>query len=505
MSHRVTLALVTCLLLLSLAASTPAVALENASAAAEPATPGDFLRITITPESQVVQRGGTAEFTVVVLNTSNNVNLTNVNVSAPSAPDCSRNIGNLAADSNYPPYPCLVGNVQTAFTNTVTATGRDPVSGEEDSANDSAEVEVMALDVSLEATPNTLPEPGGLIGYEVTVTNSGSLPVRLTSLSSPQYGDLYDEDNDQVQDNTCVPNGQPPLLTPFGDSTTCSFSALRTGQPGVYTTVVTAVARNLFGNNVSGSGEAEVELTDEAAAVALTLTANPTEVTAPGGNINFLVRFANQSSVDTVSLLGLEDSLKGALSEGNSTCMLPRTLAPGAAYECSYDYELSGRAGKQETHVLTATAEDDDDPANALTPRAEATVRVVAPPEYKLFLATVADAADEPNGNCENAFPLSLNTPYYFFANDRQDWYYFDLSQRGNAVVELRDFIPAAGQVVVYRDCDANRRVGFSPITQKEVTRIPLGTQPSGRYFIGVINDGNFNTQTPYRLNVSFE
>lgn len=74
------------------------------------------------PDSQTVVSGSTVTFTIVVTNTGD-VPLSNVVVTDPLAPNCAKNIGNLAVGASDS-YTCTVPNVTANFTNVATVTGQ---------------------------------------------------------------------------------------------------------------------------------------------------------------------------------------------------------------------------------------------------------------------------------------------------------------------------------------------------------------------------------------------
>lgn len=111
-------------------------------------------------------------------------------------------------------------------------------------------------------------------------------------------------------------------------------------------------------------------------------------------------------------------------------------------------------------------------------------------------------AEDEPNNLCSQAFPLQINRIYAFLAEDRHDWYFFNLTQPQTVRVEMTNFIPEAGQIVVASgSCDLLRRVGNNG-DFATVKIVELGRLPAGRYYIWVINDGRFDTGARYNLTV---
>src|SRR6266480_7472747 len=84
----------------------------------------DALPISIVkdPNSQTVTSGGTATFTITVLNTGD-VALTDVVVTDALSPNCNKTIGTLAPGQSVS-YKCTRPNVTASFTNVAVVTGQ---------------------------------------------------------------------------------------------------------------------------------------------------------------------------------------------------------------------------------------------------------------------------------------------------------------------------------------------------------------------------------------------
>ncbi len=468
----------------------------------------DILLVVLTPETQSIPLGGTATFNVVVLNISDNVNLVDVTVSSPQAPDCDRTIGNLAADTNYPPYQCSQINAQAPFTVNVHVEGKNPINNQISADDDSAQVEIIDLDVVLEALPDTLAEPGGLVDFSLTITNTGSLDASLQSLNSPQYGNITDSNNENISDNSCLPDPTLPILAANGGLFSCSFSAEVNGQPDEYDIVVTAVAKDENDNNISESGTATVRLSNVAANLDVTVSASPMTVFAPGSSVNFTLNINNTSLVDSINVGQLEDNVLGNLN-GKGNCQTPHLLTAGEIYTCSYLDDVSGIAGSEHIRSVLVSGTDDDDPNNPIERSGEVTISIIEKPEYIRFLPLIINTIDEPNNRCQDAYPLDTGVNYYFYANDQNDWYTFDLDVQGNVLVSLTNFVPIVGQIQVYKkdSCDnlmLTDRIGFNG--NHDTTKlVPLGVQGPGHYIIWIINDGTPNATDPYQLNVEVQ
>ena len=182
-----------------------------------------------------------------------------------------------------------------------------------------------SINVIKDATPSSIAEPGGLVTFDVEVQNtSDDDAVNITSLSDDVHGNLNGQGDCSV-----------PQSIAAGDSYTCSFTANVTGNPGyVETDVVTASGTDDDGNPVSDDDDATVTISDTPSSIEVTKTANPTEVAEPGGSVEFTVRVDNTSSVDSVTIDSLDDSIHGDL-DGQGDCSCPQTIPAGGHYECT--------------------------------------------------------------------------------------------------------------------------------------------------------------------------
>lgn len=139
---------------------------------------------------------------------------------------------------------------------------------------------------------------------------------------------------------------------------------------------------------------------------------------------------------------------------------------------------------------------------------ARSTVRIRETPTSFIYLpAIVPSRGEEPNNSCAEALSIHTDQLYSFLPNDKDDWYYFDLATELDVVVELTNFIPRKGQIVIASGsstCQGLQLVGNNGNNQMEKI-VDLGTRPPGRYFIWIITDGTFNQTTPYNLLVRTE
>lgn len=102
------------------------------------------------PDSQLIEQGESANFTITVTNTGP-VTLFNVVVTDPQSPDCDRDIGTMEPGAVVS-YDCERLNVRGNFTNVATATGDDG-EGNDVSDEDSARVNVLIVDEPAQEHP----------------------------------------------------------------------------------------------------------------------------------------------------------------------------------------------------------------------------------------------------------------------------------------------------------------------------------------------------------------
>ena len=142
---------------------------------------------------------------------------------------------------------------------------------------------------------------------------------------------------------------------------------------------MTVTAVDGQGTEVTDTDDAVVSLTDVPPTVTIVKTALPEERVAPGGLFTFGLVITN-TSAEAVTITALADDVYGDLAHLTSaTCShaVGTTLAPAAAYSCTFTGELTGAVGAAQTDVATVTVTDDD--RSTGTAKDDATIRLVAP------------------------------------------------------------------------------------------------------------------------------
>lgn len=364
--------------------------LISAAAVGQPPLVGDYLLIKKYPDQQTIQPGENARFTIIVSNIDADVDLKDVTVQDLIAPDCSREIGDLPSNSDFPTYNCFLNNVQAPVVDWAIVKGVNPADGESDQARDSAIVDIIDAIIDIEATPSTLASPGGPVDFSVDILNTGSVTVVLQSLTSPQLGNLVDPGNALLSENECSQLLQSPVLIPVGNSANCNFRS-----------------------------------------------------------------------------------------------------------------EIVGKVGN---HPILVSAMFEDETGNTITRSANETIEMTTPVRHNAYLPISFARIDEPNDTCADAVPLSADVIYYFFPEDSDDWYFFELDKKEEVLVELSNFLPRLGQIVIYKGADCRSlQILRNNGNDQDAKPVPLGIQPPGRYYILVVNAGKPSNQVPYQLVVHIQ
>jgi uncharacterized repeat protein (TIGR01451 family) len=199
-----------------------------------------------------------------------------------------------------------------------------------------------SISVTKTASPTSLAEPGGSVTFTVTINNTGNTSVDITSLGDDVHGNLNGQ-------GTC----SVPQTIPVSGSYQCSFSATVSGTSGDSETDTVTASGTGVGGPVADSGSATVTITDPPPTISVTKTASPTSVPEPGASVSFTVRVDNTGST-SADLTSLTDDIHGDLN-GQGDCSLPKTIAIGGFYQCSFSATVTGDAGDSETDTVTAS------------------------------------------------------------------------------------------------------------------------------------------------------
>ncbi|HRO90598.1 MAG TPA: hypothetical protein PLC06_08875, partial [Promineifilum sp.] len=467
------------------------------------------LRITKAPPTQTVSRGGTAYFTIKVWNTWDEV------LRVISVDDALVDACDLSPSPSLPVYievgdpftfNCWLSNVQNPFVSIITVTATDPLEAEQYVASDAAWVNMLSLQAGLSAQPASVSEPGDPVTYTVSLTNDGNVPVTLNALTTDRFGNLLSPGNPLIASatNTCLPKPSLPTLPANGGSFQCSFVAHVEGQPSDFITTLTATGKDVDALETTATANASVTIIDVPASMTLTLGADPPFINPPSRQVTFSVRVENTSGADTITITEMTDQFVGNL-DGRGTCDLPVTnLPPGFSYQCEFSAVVSGTIGQQKSRIVTVNAVDDDLPPGDLSVNGIVTVGITDQPTQYAYMPNVNEVTAK-RTSCGRPFPLVNNQQYQFqppntydsnlpVANRDQHYFVFELTQSSSVKVELTNFVPRKGQLIVRPHTEGGNPPCGDSIgrnTSEGLNKtVNLGNLAAGKYYIQLINDG---------------
>ncbi len=478
------------------------------------------IRVDIAPDPSVgdtILKGQEAKFVVTVLNPSQSVALQEVKVEAFTSPlpvidgvepdqsplpVCNKTIGDLDPNEDQD-YTCSVANVQAPFEIEVVISGKIEGTNQIVQDFDILELNVLDLKVEAQADPfEILSDQQTKVRYNITLTNNGSKDVTLKQLVSRTpggqslHGDLLNPNNGIPVNNTCDITGDPAVLVAGGGTYSCYYEVNITAQPPAYSNVIAATVEDEDENQVTAEVTALVTVSDQSP-LQLTLTAEPSSLLAPGGNLTLNLQLTNNQPA-TAQLTALNDLLQGNLN-GKGTCETPQTIAPGGSYACSYPATVSGQdAGDVVSFTVSATV-------GGKTIADSIQVPITAKGTKQIMLPAVPHfaVAGEPNDSVCTAMAIATDSNYYFTPDDANDWYRFTLSEEGSVTVKISNYV-ATGQIVVYKGaCDAPTFIQNNGDNGVVLNRsVNLGNQMPGTYYVWVLADGQQSETKPYTLHV---
>ncbi|MBX3285760.1 MAG: VWA domain-containing protein, partial [Actinobacteria bacterium] len=319
----------------------------------------------------VPEPGGPVTYTVTVANTSavDAVTIDSVTDSvdggAPFAAggDCPDLVGDLllAGGSASCSFTLdVAGAPGDSVADTVTVAGTDD-DGAAVSAQGSETVGITdvasSLSVTKVADADSVPEPGGPVSFDLTVTNTSDVDaVTIDSVT-----DSVDGGAPFAAGGDC-PDLVGDVLDP-GDSASCSFVVPVLGEAGdVVADTVTVAGTDDDGDAVSATGDETVGVTDVASSLSVTKVADVDSVPEPGGPVSFDVTVTNTSDVDAVTIDSITDSVDGGApfaAGGDCPDLVGDELAPGGSASCSFTLDVTGDPGDVVADTVAVTGTDD--------------------------------------------------------------------------------------------------------------------------------------------------
>ncbi len=242
----------------------------GATASADVVVGAAGLEISKTPDTQTIDSGDDATFTITVANTGT-VALTGVTVTDPRTPDCDNTIGDLAAGDSVD-YTCDATDVTDAFTNIATVTGLDPTSVEL-TDTDQADVIVRQPVLDIQKQPSRQDvTPGGTATFTIIVTNTGRDPVTAIEVTDP-----------------LTPDCDATIGTLAAGSTE-TYTCELTGVDDDFVNVATVTGTDAASQPVTASDDAEVNVTGPDISI---VKSPDSQTIAYGGSATFTITVEN--------------------------------------------------------------------------------------------------------------------------------------------------------------------------------------------------------------------
>ncbi|MCB9445581.1 MAG: tandem-95 repeat protein [Ardenticatenaceae bacterium] len=134
------------------------------------------------------------------------------------------------------------------------------------------------------------------------------------------------------------------------------------------------------------------------------------------------------------------------------------------------------------------------------------TFAIVINPQPIVYLPAIFNnyVYGEPNNSACEAFAISINTSYRFLPDDKEDWYKFTLAAQSSISVQISNYLPVDGQMLVYSDsncADPPLLAQVADITPSGIANI--GVLEAGTYYVRIYTAVIPANSPPYTLRVS--
>lgn len=284
------------------------------------------------------------------------------------------------------------GNAGEAKSRKISVAGVDddgkPISGQQDV---SVALDDVVSNVVVAVTPSvdTIAEPGGEVSFAIDVKNSSEVDsITVTELVDSTFGKLDGLGGCEL-----------PQTLAAGDSYQCSIAGSVRGEPGQErSNTIEVTATDDDGVVVSNSAVAKVSFSDVVSSMSVTKQSSTESVPEPGGEVEYTIAVRNTSSVDTLTLNSLEDTVYGEVTKAtDTTCKLPQEIKVDGVYTCKIKGRVTGNAGDKFPSALTAAAADDD--GVDLSAKGSVSVDIAdVPSSIETLSKADSDTVSEPGG-----------------------------------------------------------------------------------------------------------
>lgn len=202
------------------------------------------------------------------------------------------------------------------------------------------------------------------------------------------------------------------------------------------------------GTTVFDEDTATVDLTcsNPPPGIQIVKTADPLQVTAPGGDVIFSFEIANTATDEAVTITSLMDDVFGDLTQRGDCQLVGTTIEVGGSVSCSFTEAVNGEAG--DVHHNTVTVEGVDDDNTKVSDDDDATVNIVAPeetPAIQIIKSAEPTTVVEPGEDVTFTFTITnTSATLPVTITSLSDDVFGDLTQLGNC--QLVGETLAAGQ-----------------------------------------------------------
>ncbi len=281
------------------------------------------------------------------------------------------------------------------------------------------------------AVPLSLPVPGGAFTFDLVVTNTGPVPVTITSLTDNVYGNVT-----TIAGGTCG-NAIGTVLAASpgpGNTYSCRFTGNFTGPSGAtQTDTATVTGVDQANNPVSDTDDAIVTITPVPPSITTTKVPTPTSLPEPGGTFTFNYSVTN-TGPEPVTVTSIVDNVYGDLN-GKGTCAIGAVLAAnGGTYRCSFTGNFFGNAGASQVDTISTSAVDAR--GVVVTSMTMATVTITdVPPTITIVKSPDPVSRPEPGGTFRFTVKVTNTSFEPVTITSLKDDIYGDLNGRGSCAI----------------------------------------------------------------------
>jgi len=269
-------------------------------------------------------------------------------------------------------------------------------------------VPAATIGVVKTASPTSISEPSGSVQFSVSATNTSPFAsLTINSLVDNIYNDITTTGHDGITATTCMVPTDPVVLAP-GETYSCSFMATVTGQGGdTETDTVTVAGVDENRNQVKGEDSATVTITDVQPSMTVSKNCSPCTRVEPGGSFTFTAAINNTSPSDAITLTSMVDDIYGDITQiTGTTCSLPRVIAIGGSYSCSFSVNELHPPPWSQTDTIEFVASDEE--SNELKQSDSAIITITDVPAGIQVVKTASPTSvNEPGGDVTYTYVIN--------------------------------------------------------------------------------------------------